>query len=444
MERIALPAPRKDKITMPSAFYNDFDTERLGSPRSGGEADERSAFQLDRDRVIFSYAFRRLQSKTQVFQSGEYDFYRTRLTHSLEVARIARSIGEHLNLLQPAVELDGDLLEAVGLSHDLGHPPFGHIGERKLNELMAPWGGFEGNAQTARILTEIFWQRKDGPRGMDPSRAFLDGILKYKALWLDCWSDQTPEINSAPPDNHFLYDDQARLRDFVAGGHWPSSATEPYAANAAKSLECQVMDWADDTAYSLHDIVDSVKAGYLTGPAVERWAADQGKETAESPALLSLLKQLNEDYLEAVFARKLGQFVRATTLEPFDGVLAEKSARYRWRLCVPTETQQECALYKKIALDLVFRSPRIQQVEFKSGFIIERLFHAFFDCHLKPGTKGLKLLPTPALGWVERETEIPARARLLCDYLTQLTDHEAIRLYRHLFDPEFGSITDLL
>ncbi|MGE9293439.1 MAG: deoxyguanosinetriphosphate triphosphohydrolase, partial [Puniceicoccales bacterium] len=81
---------------------------------------------------------------------------------------------------------------------------------------------------------------------------------------------------------------------------------------------------------------------------------------------------------------------------------------------------------------------------FKSGFLIERLFNAFFDCHLTPGGKGIKLLPEPALSWVERETEIPARARLLCDYLTQLTDHEAIRLYRHLFDPEFGSITDLL
>ncbi|MGE9294604.1 MAG: dGTP triphosphohydrolase, partial [Puniceicoccales bacterium] len=157
---------------MPSLFYNDFDNERHGANHGGSDADERTAFQLDRDRVIFSYAFRRLQSKTQVFQSGEYDFYRTRLTHSLEVARIARSIGEHLNREHAEVDLDGDLLEAVGLSHDLGHPPFGHIGERKLNELMASWGGFEGNAQTARILTEIFWQRKDGPRGMQPSRAF--------------------------------------------------------------------------------------------------------------------------------------------------------------------------------------------------------------------------------------------------------------------------------
>lgn len=245
---------------MPSPFYSAFDTERLNpSARSTGsaETDGRTAFQLDRDRVIFSYAFRRLQSKTQVFQSGEYDFYRTRLTHSLEVARIARSIGEHLNRTYPEVCIDGDLLEAVGLAHDLGHPPFGHIGERKLNELMAPWGGFEGNAQTARILTETFWSRKAAPHGMSPSRAFLDGVLKYKALWSDACERPAPDAPPVPPENHFLYDPQARLRDFVAGGTWPACAVAPKAANAAKSLECQIMDWADDTAYSLHDIVDS-------------------------------------------------------------------------------------------------------------------------------------------------------------------------------------------
>ncbi|MBC2593179.1 dNTP triphosphohydrolase [Ruficoccus amylovorans] len=428
---------------MPEPFYRDFDNARYGSTRSG-DSDERSPFQLDRDRVVFSYAFRRLQSKTQVFQSGEYDFYRTRLTHSLEVARIARSIGEHLNRRYPEVALDGDLLEAVGLSHDLGHPPFGHIGERKLNELMAPWGGFEGNAQTARILTETFWQRKDSPHGMSPSRAFLDGILKYKALWMDCCTPPTETSGAEYPENHFLYDEQAGVRDFVAGGEWPSDAVAPDTANTAKSLECQVMDWADDTAYSLHDIVDSVKAGYLTRAAIVRWAEGPGSKRADSPAFKSLLELLEEDYLEAIFARKLGEFIRAVELVPFDGVLADKTARYRWRLQVPEEILAECSLYKKIAFDLVFRSPRIQQVEFKSGFLIERLFKAFFDCHLKPGSSGLKLLPEPALTWVEREEDEHRRARLLCDTLTQLTDHEAIRLYRHLFDPEFGSITDLL
>lgn len=430
---------------MADSFYGDFDSAFFGEDPPGSDA--RIPFQRDRDRVIFSYAFRRLQSKTQVFQSGEYDFYRTRLTHSLEVARIARSIGEDLNRRYPAVELNGDLLEAVGLSHDLGHPPFGHIGERKLNELMAPWGGFEGNAQTARILTETFWPRESAPHGMSPSRAFLDGVMKYKALWSDCLETDPENGDTRYPRHHFLYDEQSPLRNFVADGQWPEDCRLPDDANAAKSLECQVMDWADDTAYSLHDIVDGVKAGYITRQRVEAWAAranGRRKTLSESPAMKELLDLLDKDYLEAIFARKIGEFIRAVTLEPVNGVLAGKSARYRWELVIPDDIEAECHLYKLIALDLVFRAPRIQQVEFKSGFLLERMFNTLFENHLHPVSHGLSLLPEPIIGWVERAGDERSRARLLCDYLAQLTDHDAIRLYRRLFDPDFGSITDLL
>lgn len=428
---------------MSSSFYQPFDIEPYAGDTKAGNRDSRTAFQRDRDRVIFSYAFRRLQSKTQVFQSGEYDFYRTRLTHSLEVARIARSIGEELNSRYGDIQLDGDLLEAVGLSHDLGHPPFGHIGERKLNEMMAPWGGFEGNAQTARILTKIFWARERAPQGMQPSRAFLDGVLKYKALW--------SEFEDAPC-NHFLYDDQRELRSFIAGGQWPASV-KGKPANAYKSLECQVMDWADDTAYSLHDIVDGVQAGFIHRAALEQWrdkATGETAQLAKSPALAQLLEMLNEEYLEARFARKVGEFLRAVTLEPWpDNPIAEQSARHRWKLVVPPDIKTESQLYKRIALDLVFRAPRIQQVEYKSGFLLERLFNALFDNHVAsvkphPLAGKLVLLPEPTLSWVARTPDESTRARMVCDFIAQMTDHEAIRLYRRLFDPDYGSISELI
>lgn len=425
---------------MTDTFYSAFDFTAFGEKSDGQSQDSRSAFQRDRDRVIFSYAFRRLQSKTQVFQSGEYDFYRTRLTHSLEVARIARSIGEELNRRHPEVSVDGDLLEAVGLAHDLGHPPFGHIGERKLNELMEPWGGFEGNAQTIRILTEIFWQRNDSPQGMQPSRAFLDGVMKYKALWSEF---------SEPPENHFLYDDQREARDFAANGKWPDNYT-PKACNGLKSLECQIMDWADDTAYSLHDIVDGVKAGFITRKAIENWKARaQGSRTelAQSDALEKLLSLIEKDYLEAIFAKKVGEFIRSAELQPWDdNPLKGETPRHAWKVVIPEEIQTECALYKTIALDLVFRSPRIQQVEFKSGFLLERLFNALVDSHLKEesGSSKLQLLPEPSLTWIRQTNDEHKRARLICDAIAQLTDHEAIRLYRRLFDPDYGSISELL
>jgi hypothetical protein len=173
-----------DQVRCPTAF-----TEHLTPVRRSGRADAgdfRTAFQIDRDRVLHTPTFRRLQNKTQVFWSGEYDFYRTRLTHSLEVAQIGKSICHWLKSradgpLAPDFFIDPDLVEAICLSHDLGHPPFGHAGERTLNHLMRGYGGFEGNAQTLRLLTERIFSAKRS--GMDPTRAFLDGVLKYKTLW---------------------------------------------------------------------------------------------------------------------------------------------------------------------------------------------------------------------------------------------------------------------
>ena len=142
---------------MQNDFYNAFDREEL-DPR---DEDYRSVFQRGRDRLIHNAAFRRLQAKTQVFLSGEYDFYRTRLTHSIEVAQIAGSTARYLNAssdqLGDDFKIDYSLVESSALAHDIGHPPFGHAGEKTLHRLMLPWGGFEGNAQTLRLITRIIF-----------------------------------------------------------------------------------------------------------------------------------------------------------------------------------------------------------------------------------------------------------------------------------------------
>ena len=182
-----------------NTFYAAFDRARLDfgtaiRSQANQQEDYRTPFQIDRDRVLHTPTFRSLQSKTQVFWSGEYDFYRTRLTHSLEVAQIGRGICDWLksssSLLRDDFYIDSDLVDAVCLSHDLGHPPFGHAGERSLNGFMGEFGGFEGNAQTLRLLTSrIFTESR---RGMNPSRAFLDGVLKYKTLWGEIGGAETP------------------------------------------------------------------------------------------------------------------------------------------------------------------------------------------------------------------------------------------------------------
>ncbi|WP_309387657.1 dGTP triphosphohydrolase [Cerasicoccus frondis] len=428
---------------MPDAFYSDFDSAAWGDtgPMQPADDPHRSPYQVDRDRVIFSFAFRRLQSKTQVFQSGEYDFYRTRLTHSLEVARIARSIGEWLRRPEMGGQLiDLDLLEAIGLAHDLGHPPYGHIGERKLNELMADFGGFEGNAQTLRILTQLIYERKDGATGMSPTRAFLDGVLKYKSL-----RTEETQRKGELPDNHFIYDDQADIRSFVFGDREPPA---DLVLNKFKSVECQIMDWADDTAYSLHDIVDGAKAGFLTVDTVQEWAdslVGDDAWMAEHPKFKELLKNMAESKLEPKFARKVGDFIHACKLEPVENFLSDLTPRHAFTVRIAPEVQEECAIYKQLALDVIFKSTRIQQIEFKGGVILTKLFNALAEHYLPSRESGrtLKLLPEPIHSWTVSADGETTRARFLCDFIASLTDPQAARLYKRLFDPDFGSITDL-
>ncbi|WP_309398634.1 dGTP triphosphohydrolase [Cerasicoccus maritimus] len=428
---------------MPDAFYSDFDSAAWGEngPQPPADDPHRTPYQVDRDRVIFSFAFRRLQSKTQVFQSGEYDFYRTRLTHSLEVARIARSIGEWLRRPEMGGQaIDLDLLEAIGLAHDLGHPPYGHIGERKLNELMADYGGFEGNAQTLRILTQLIYERPDGATGMRPTRAFLDGVLKYKSLR----SEETKRKGQLPA-NHFIYDDQANIRDFVFGGR---TAPEDVVLNKFKSVECQIMDWADDTAYSLHDIVDGAKAGFLTLDSIQAWAATLPEDLhwmREHAAYERLLDSIKQNKLEPRFANKVGNFIHACKLAPVENFLSGLTQRHAYTVVIDPEVERERDIYKQLALDVIFRSTRIQQIEFKGGVILDKLFNALADHYLDGRMTGraLKVLPEPVHSWTVGAADEVSRARYLCDFIASLTDPQAARLYKRLFDPDFGSITDL-
>ncbi|HCR37141.1 MAG TPA: deoxyguanosinetriphosphate triphosphohydrolase [Opitutae bacterium] len=425
---------------MDNTFYNDFDTAHYPKPLNA--KDYRSPFQVDRDRVSFSSAFRRLQSKTQVFQSGEYDFYRTRLTHSIEVARIGRSICDFLNSnsshLGPGFHIDPDLLEAICLAHDLGHPPFGHIGERKLNELMQPYGGFEGNAQTARILTELIYESQGEYYGMKPTRAFLDGVLKYKELFTER-TTQNPGGEPCYPDNHFLYDDQASLRSFVLGDTVPTNKL-----NTIKSIECQIMDWADDTAYCLHDIVDGIRAGFLTQLQIEKWAEGQSLKPIQESAIEELFESIKKDDVQRRFSSKIGDFIQTCSLESQEPPFGLDTHRYRFRLEMSESTLLECTLYKRIAFDLIFQSPQLQRIEFKGGYILERIFDALFEHYItRTPSNRLHILPEKTTRWIDRADREASKARRICDYLADMTDRLATRTYKRLYNPEFASITDL-
>jgi dGTPase len=429
---------------MQNRFYGEFDTERRSGARDFG--DFRTPFQIDRDRVLHTPTFRRLQNKTQVFWSGEYDFYRTRLTHSLEVAQIGKSISYWLKSrpdgpLTNDFFIDPDLIEAVCLSHDLGHPPFGHAGERTLNHLMRDFGGFEGNAQTLRLLTERIFSVKRS--GMDPTRAFLDGVLKYKSLWSGMHA-----ADGTAPEHHFIHDEQEPHLDWAMGGNrFPAELPPGSARNHFKSIECQVMDWADDTAYSLNDLSDSTRAGFLNIEKIEAWAEKHSIPSGEATPLGDLMRAIRRRRVDPFVGKRIGRYIQATKLESDVNLLSPFTERYRHRLVIDEDVKTESALFKRLAFEVVFLSPQLKQLEHKGSRMLRQMWEVLEQRYVSGGSidgQDFQLLPADTAAEIATATDVAARARLVCDFLAGMTDGYAARTYKRLFSPDFGSIGDLI
>lgn len=415
-------------------FYTAIDYECLAQRQN---EDYRTPFQRDRDRIIHSSALRRLQAKTQVFISGEYDFYRTRLTHSIEVAQIGRSICYFLQQKSPFLGtdcyIDPDLVEAVCLSHDLGHPPFGHSGEETLHRLMKNYGGFEGNAHTLRIITETIYRDGLHRVGMLPTRALIDGVLKYKTLM--------SEIKN--PRRHFIYDSQKQYLDFVfLGNPFPAGLTPGKALNRFRSIECQIMDWSDDTAYSLNDIIDGIQARIITRKSLERWGEDNNLNEEESRLLKGIIHGIMEGDLAQTFSAKIGFFISACSLRERQNFMSNITRRYAYELYIEDEIYKEANFYKRIAGQIVFRSPQLQQLRHKWTHILQKVFFALEENYLTGGRD--KLLSDLHHQRIITTADENERMRVLCDHIAGMTDRFLIRTYKRLFDPDFGSIVDLI
>jgi dGTPase len=401
----------------------------------------RSPFQRDRARVLHCAAFRRLAAKTQVHTLGTGtprgdDFLRTRLTHSLEVAQIAREMGAQLGC-------DADVVDTAGLAHDLGHPPFGHNGEDALNEVAQACGGFEGNAQTLRILTRLEAKvvAPDGSSaGLNLTRASLDACAKYP------WFRQ-------PGKRKFgVYADDAAVFAWLRqGAGLDGSGSAPAVLDGRRCLEAQVMDWADDVAYSVHDVEDGVHGGYISASQLR---ADAGERdalchdvaavySAESPAdLAAVLAELLDDPLltplysydgrqasliglKRVTSVLTGRLVAAAVTATRTRFGTEPLRRYAADLVVPRRTRAECALLKGIALRYVMRRPEAQGRYSQQREILTSLVAEL----MRRGPDGLDPVFGPQ--WLAAPDDA-TRLRVVLDQVASLTDPGALAWHEQL------------
>ena len=411
-----------------SYSYSADDVARLAPETPKGSAflpteEHRGVFSRDRARVLHSAALRRLADKTQVVGPRDGDTPRTRLTHSLEVSQIARSIGTGLGL-------DPDLCDMAGLTHDIGHPPYGHNGENALNEVAQ--GGFEGNAQTLRILTRLEPKVvQEGPRGLTSfglnlTRASLDAACKYP------WTKTAPDGSARR--KYGAYDEDADLLAWLRQGH----------DDDRKSMEAQVMDWSDDIAYSVHDVEDGIISRRISlgvlwdlvelaqladkGAKAFGGTADELLEAADRLRQLDVINAIgNFDYslrdyanLKKMTSELVGRYVGATVTATH-AANAGALGRVHGDLVVPPGAVAEVTLLKAIAVLYVMDEPAHLARQDRQR---ERIYRVYD--YLVAGAPG-SLDATFALWWTQAETDLE-RDRAIIDQIASMTESRLERL----------------
>ena len=360
---------------------------------------QRSDFQRDRDRILHSGAFRRLKHKTQVFVYHEGDYYRTRLTHSIEVAQIARSMAR-------ALGFNEDLSEAIALAHDLGHTPFGHAGEEALDQVMAPYGGFDHNEQTLRVLTKLE-ERYAGFDGLNLTWETLEGVAKHNG---PVAHDHRRPTLTALDNDLFL-----KLDSYASG-------------------EAQLANLADDIAYLAHDVDDSLRAGLFTP-----------RDIADLPVICDILAQLDKAYPDLPLSRLSHELTRhlisyfvqdllhttqhhLTRLNPqcADDIRFARQAM----IAHSPQARDELRALREFLFTNMWRHYKVNRMTSKAKRVTKQLFSQFLD---EPN-----LLPTQWQMKVTDEMTRPdaqtQKARIIADYVASMTDRYALLEYERLFE----------
>jgi len=362
-----------------------------------GDSATRTPFARDRDRIIHASAFRRLKEKTQVFVAHEGDNFRTRLTHSLEVAQIARSVAK-------AMGLDDDLAETIALAHDIGHPPFGHAGEDELHECMKDHGGFDHNVQTFRVVTQLE-RRYPHFDGLNLTWETLEGIIKHNGPVADKLSRPSWRAIADYDQEHDL-----------GLGTWASA-------------EAQVAALADDIAYNNHDVDDGVSAGLFSMD-----------ELAEVPLIGPIIKRASNELpgveprilrLEAV-RRMIGEMIKDVMAETRRRAKAEAVASpddvralKRALVAFSPDMAEDLGALREFLMERMYRHYRVNRHRSQARRILREMFKLFLD---EPA-----VLPPHWAQHLESAVGPQAKAQVVCDYIAGMTDRFAIEEHRKLF-----------
>lgn len=439
------------------------DSEVWQARRSGAELarpmDIRDAYDRDRARLIHSAAFRRLQAKTQVLGISEGDFHRTRLTHSMEVAQISRSLTRFIARIKPELEYalpPLELVEAIALGHDLGHPPFGHGGEVALNSMMWRHGGFEANGQTLRILARL--EAHTAGFGLDLTRRMLLGILKYPAPY----SKVTRKIQPQTPENYirlknaewrppksYLDIDQGvvdwLLAPFANADHdnfvalAPSGDPHFHSKPKYKNLDSSIVNLADDIAYGTHDLEDGIMLRLISREDWREAKACLDKDWARRFELTALEEMLFDTGLKSCHNLKqaIGGMVNAfiSSVKVLENPLFE-SPLLRFNVGLEPAAADFLEALHDFVFKNVISAHAVETITYRGQYMMLMIFDA-----LSADPK--RLLPHNFTRHLESCDETSVK-RMVCDYMGGMTDGYATRLYERLFMPRHGTIFERL
>jgi dGTPase len=434
---------------------------RSGQLHRRGNQDHRNPYERDRTRVIHSPAFRRLQRKTQILGTAEGDFHRTRLTHSLEVASIGSSIVRNLAMNEqrsPCAGLlpDDDLISAICLLHDIGHPPFGHGGEVALNYMMRNHGGFEGNGQTLRLLTKL--EDSYGSFGMDLTRRSLLGIVKYPVNWnkvvalqlpkTDNRTDKTICINDWLPPKAYYESEQTEMDWLLAplSEHdktlFQTLAKFPqpqeHGQSAYRSFDCSIMDVADDIAYGVHDLEDAIHLRLINRELLDNSTFHEllaATTLDNKDRLIGSLFSKESHQCKQAIGEMVNYFITATRISITNDNFENSLLKYN--IVLLPEAFLLLNYLKNIIYQHIIDSHEARTFEFRGQMVVLRLFKAISS---NPGS----LLDSKNRDLFRQANDEKTVYRMVCDYIANMTDEYAYRLHERLFGFNTHTIFDRL